>query len=709
MAVPPPDYEERVYAGVLGKLIGVYLGRPIEGWTHERIEAELGDISYYVHDRLGVPLVVADDDISGTFTFLRALPDSGRGRNVTPADIGRAWLNYLVENRTVLWWGGMGNATEHTAYLRLKNGVPAPESGLAGRNGTVLSEQIGAQIFIDGWAMVAPGDPELAADLAGRAARVSHDGEAVHAARVVAAMEALAFVERRVERLQDAVVRLIPPDSVVFRLISDVRGWHAGDGDWRRSRRRIAERYGYDRFGGNCHVVPNHALIHLAILYGGTDFQQALAIVNGSGWDTDCNSGNVGCLMGIKEGLAGIDAGPDWRGPVADRLLLPTADGGRCVTDAVAEAGRVAGIGRTLAGQAPRPPKGGARFHFDLPGAVQGFRPEPPGGAAVENGDGHSRLGRRSLTLRFGPQVGPGAAARAATPTFLPADAFRSGGYGVAGSPTLYAGQVVRAAFEADAANAGPVRCRVVARHHGADDRLTPVGGPEVELPPGARHETEWPVPDSGGSPIADVGIEVAGPAGGAVHLDFLTWDGPPDVTLGRPAQGGSLWLRAWVQAADRFAPGPAPYAYRIIQNEGAGLAIQGTREWTDYRVEAEVAVRLAASAGIAARVQGLRRYYALLLVPGGRARLVRVFDTPEVLGEAAFPWVPDRPYRLALRAVGRRIRAGIDGRDVFDVTDADGRFLDGGAVALVCEEGCIDVGPVAVRPAGAAAPPAEP
>ena len=32
-----PDYAERVYAGVLGKLIGVYLGRPFEGWTYERI------------------------------------------------------------------------------------------------------------------------------------------------------------------------------------------------------------------------------------------------------------------------------------------------------------------------------------------------------------------------------------------------------------------------------------------------------------------------------------------------------------------------------------------------------------------------------------------------------------------------------------------------------------------------------------------------
>ena len=34
----PQDYAGRVYAGVLGKIIGVYLGRPFEGWEHARIE-----------------------------------------------------------------------------------------------------------------------------------------------------------------------------------------------------------------------------------------------------------------------------------------------------------------------------------------------------------------------------------------------------------------------------------------------------------------------------------------------------------------------------------------------------------------------------------------------------------------------------------------------------------------------------------------------
>ena len=83
-ATLPVDYEERVYAGVLGKIIGVYLGRPFEGWPNERIEERLGEINYYVHDKLDVPLIVTDDDISGTFTFIRALEDYNCNPQLTP-------------------------------------------------------------------------------------------------------------------------------------------------------------------------------------------------------------------------------------------------------------------------------------------------------------------------------------------------------------------------------------------------------------------------------------------------------------------------------------------------------------------------------------------------------------------------------------------------------------------------------------------------
>jgi ADP-ribosylglycohydrolase len=274
------DYLERVYAGVLGKIIGVYLGRPFEGWTHQRILSELGEIWDYQHERLGVPLVVADDDISGTFTFLRALPDHGGSADLTAEQIGNTWLNYIVENRSILWWGGMGNSTEHTAFLRLKSGVAAPDSGAISTNGKTVAEQIGAQIFIDGWALVCPGNPGLAVELAGKAGSVSHDGEAVYASQLLAAMEAEAFVEPGIDQLIETGLKYLPADCLVTRLVKDVRDWHRADNDWRLTRDRIEHEYGYDKFPGNCHVIPNHAIIILSLLYSEDNFSRALMIAN---------------------------------------------------------------------------------------------------------------------------------------------------------------------------------------------------------------------------------------------------------------------------------------------------------------------------------------------------------------------------------------------------------------------------------------------
>jgi ADP-ribosylglycohydrolase len=702
----PPDYAERVYAGALGKIIGVYLGRPFEGWTYDRIMRELGEVNYYVHERLGRPLIVTDDDISGTFTFLRALPDYGNHPDVTPRQIGQTWLNYIIEQKTILWWGGMGNSTEHTAYLRLKQGIPAPESGSIARNGQVVAEQIGAQIFIDGWGMVAPGDPELAADFARRAGSVSHDGAAIHGAQVIAAMEAQAFVERDIHALLDTGVSVIPVDSLIARMIGDIRDWRERYADWRATRACIEERYGYHIYGGNCHMVPNHALIILGLLYGDDDFQKSLMITNTAGWDTDCNSGNVGCLMGIKNGLAGIDAGPDWRGPVADRLYLPTADGGRAITDAVTETYHVVNSGRALQGMQPEAPKQGARFHFELPGSVQGFvseeSVEAKGALTLDNVAGHSRQGMRSLALRY-RGLAPGRVGRAATPTFVPPAAITMAGYTLLASPTLYPGQTVRAAVEADAGNAGPIACSLYLRAYGADDQLVRLYGPRSVLEPGASHDFEWRIDDLGGKPIAEIGVELAasgeGPAAstGAVYLDYLRWDGTPDVCFRRPDEGGAMWRRAWVAGVDHYDRWWTE-PYRIIQDHGAGLLIQGTREWTDYTVSAPVRPHMAARAGIAARVQGMRRWYGLLLCADGAARLVKSLDGEQVLAEAPCAWELDRTYQLSLTVRGAQVSASVDGEQIFDLEDAD-RPLLGGAIALVVDEGRVDVDDVTVRP----------
>jgi len=719
----PTDYTERVYAGVLGKLIGVYLGRPFEGWSYEMLAEQFGEINYYVHEHLDVPLIVTDDDISGTFTFLRALPDYGNSRGITAAQIGQSWLNYIIEERTILWWGGMGNSTEHTAYLRLKEGISAPESGSIALNGQVVAEQIGAQIFIDGWAMVAPGDPELAADLARRAASVSHDGVAIHGAQVLAAMEAQAFVETDIQKLIDTGLSVIPADSLISAMINQIREWHDRHGDdWRATREQIAANFGYDKFGGNCHMVPNHALIIHALLHGDDSFQKSLMIVNTSGWDTDCNSGNVGCLLGIKNGLAGLEDGPDLRGPLSDRLYLPTADGGRAITDAVTESLHVANVGRALYRVPPHSPKKGARYHFELPGSVQGFiadeSAESRGTLALENVAGHSQSGSRSLALHFNG-VAMGRPARAATHTFIPsketADYFERRGYGLLASPSIYPGHTLSAELVADSSNELAVDVSLYLRRYlSQNDELTIEEGPCCKLKPGERHTFNWVVDGAGNEPIAEIGVAVKSDerTQGTIYLDYLTWEGEPDVTFARPdapldrrSLGMSfpkMWRRAWVNGVDSYDFW-WPESFRLVQNRGRGLLMTGTREWCDYEVKSEITLHLSSSAGLAARVQGMRRYYALLLcrTADGRgvARLIRALDGDTVLAEADFPWEYGETHAFALQVNGHRLRGCVDNLDepLFDVTDDK---LESGGIALVVEEGRIMSEEVSVRPA---------
>jgi len=682
----PDDYLERVYAGVLGKLIGVYLGRPFEGWPYERIIRELGEVDYYVNDRLPEkpPLVVTDDDICGTFTLLRALPDHGGGAAITARQIGQTWLNYIIEQRTMLWWGGFGFSTEHTAFLRLKGGLPAPQSGSAAANGRIISEQIGAQIFIDGWAMVAPGDPELAVSLAARAAGVSHDGEAIYAAQMVAAMEALAFVEPDIQRLITGGLAHIPAGSVIYRLINDIREWHELDGDWRKTRARIADHYGPDSYGGNCHIVPNHALIVLGLLYSDDDFQQAMKVVSTAGWDTDCNAGNLGCLMGIKNGLAGLDAGTDWRGPLADRLYLPTADGGRAITDAVIESMHIANAGSALRDLPPLAPKNDARFHFELPGSVQGFRALDES-VTLHNVAGHSKDGRRALALHFT------AAGRAATPTFILPHELEMGWYPLIASPALYSGQVLRAGLSADRDAEACLFFQV----YDANDRLVFVEAPPMSLAAGVYEEVSWQMPYTAGRPIAGIGLAYRGAGEANIYLDHLTWSGTPELALTNPASGGdagdstgagpdTMWRRAWVDGLDLWQK-TWPEPFRLVQNEGRGLLMQGTREWIDYELRATITPTLMSAGGIAIRAQGMRRYYALLLCDDGMARLIKAFDEDVVLGAAAHTWHEEQPYELRLQAQGALLRAWIDGRLFFEVEDDS---LDGGAAAFVLQEG---------------------
>ena len=255
-------FAEKTYAGVVGKLCGVYLGRAVEGWSYDAIRQRFDEIDYYVADKVGWPLIVPDDDISGTFLFYRALEDNGFPKDIPAKLIGDTWLNYIIEDKTVLWWGGLGRSTEHTAYLRLKAGIHAPESGSAKLNSRAMAEAIGSEIFIDTWALANPGDPERAAAMARAAASVSHDGVAIEAAVLLAAMEAQAFVEPDINKLLDLGVSFSRSDEL-RRVVGDVREQCAKANDWRSVRQWLEENHSYGHYPGCCPMMPNHALVQI--------------------------------------------------------------------------------------------------------------------------------------------------------------------------------------------------------------------------------------------------------------------------------------------------------------------------------------------------------------------------------------------------------------------------------------------------------------
>ena len=149
------------------------------------------------------------------------------------------------------------------------------------------------------------------------------------------------------------------------------------------------------------------------------------------------------------------------------------------------------------------------------------------------------------------------------------------------------------------------------------------------------------------------------------------------------------MWRRAWVNGVDILGS-RSPDVYRLIQNEGRGLLIHGTREWTDYRATATVTPHMVQACGIAVRVQGMSRYYALMLVregEKGKVRLQKVRDEETILAEADFPWELQISYELALQVEGNQIAAYVDEQLLFKAEDTGDTLLEGG-VAFVCEEG---------------------
>ena len=677
------DYERQVYTAILGKVIGVYMGRPIEGWRKERIQNRWGAITRYVHEDRGVPLVVADDDISGTLTFIRALNDSGLFENTPDDFFGDTWLNYLIPRKTILWWGNMCNSTEHTAFIRLKQGFRSPESGSMRLNGKEVSEQIGAQIFIDCFGMVAPGRPELAVELAGKAARVSHDGEAVYAAQVVAAMVSIAFVEKDINRVLDRAIEFIPKDSLISQVHRDVRNWAEKYPDWNDTFERISEQYGYDRFGGGCHVIPNHAVMVMAWAYCGNDFHKAMSIVCTAGWDTDCNAANVGTVTALCAGLEHLSDIYDFRTPFGDRLYIPTADGTYSVSDVLEQALFIAGIGRRVMGMPDCPaPKNGAKYHFEMPGAVHGFLPVTDNASACNGTAPEGFAGKYCLEFRFSTVSGKNSRIE----THLAPNS--SNGYTTPYTPVVYSGNSLR--MKGLLSERG-CSLRLYLSISTGETIFSPVAETDAE----GRFELDW-TPLFSGTALA-LGLEVSSleTVSGKALIDFIQIGG-----ISKFVSEGDKDYSAWISSMDgvrfnAFSNDSLDSMRYFMSNESPGVLVTGNRTWHDIHISMQFKIHSADRSGVIFHYQGLCRWIGLIFTRNGKLRIVRNYNGESTLAETDFGYAENELMQLDIRTSGSRIEASMDGKLLLTATDD---MLHNGGVGIYIDHGCAGFGRFAVE-----------
>lgn len=675
MSSLPESYELKVYAGWIGKCCGVRFGAPIENWTYDQIASHLGEIDDYLPQTPG-KIFQPDDDTNVPVLMLHGVQDFGP--QVSAEQLGETLLNYLGDQHGSLWWGGYGISTEHTAYLNLKAGIPAPLSGSLALNGATVAEQIGGQIFSDIWGFLNPNNPTQAAEYARRAASVTHDRNGIYGGMFIAALVSAAFSERDPRRLVQHALEVIPADSEYARLVRSLLDFHAAHPeDWRACYHYIATNFGYDRYPGIVHIIPNAGIVVMGLLYGAGDFGRSLGITNMGGWDTDCNVGNVGAIMGVAVGLEGIPS--RWRDPLEDVLAAAGLPGAANLLDIPTIAAWTANLGRQIAGE-PRLPRR-PRAHFDYPGATHGFR--------------HWGEQRNILVLRQQktPQGGVLKAVvrllkkkqdlRVYQETYWPRARLNSDYYAAGFSPTIYPGQTLRSRvwLPAEAPAALRAGLYVWDAAGGPARQGALVQGEIVPLQPGQWHDLVWRIPPLADACLTQVGVNFRNLGAetwkGEFWLDDFDWDGAPEYSFdfqhARPEYGAiAQWtfLRGYWRLQDG--------AYH-----GSGAEISetytGDRAWSDLRLRVRLAPQWGMYHNLNLRVQGARRSYAAGLAPGGRLALYKKEgDQYRELSAVEFPWEQGQVYELELEARGYHLTLRAAGGPRLEWTDEQAPYLHG-------------------------------
>lgn len=684
-------YIKQIYSGWLGKIIGIRLGAPIEGWTYEKIKNVYGTINDYL---VNYNDFAADDDSNGPIFFIRALEDK-KNEALEANDIAEALLNYAPFEHGFFWWGGYGIATEHTAYTNLLNGISAPMSGSIEQNGISIAEQIGGQIFIDSWGLVNPGNPDRAAKQASLVASVTHDGNGIYGGVFVAVCISYAFIENNIKKIIEKGLSYIPKDCEYSKVARKVIDFYDNDleKDFRKCFKYIYDNFGYDKYPGNCHIIPNMAVMILAMLYGNGDFEQTILICNMCGWDTDCNVGNVATILGVKNGIDGIDH--KWIEPINDFLACSSVIGSLNIMDIPYGALYMTKLAYELDNQ--ELPEVWNDIvtnkinwcNFELPGSTHAIRTKIDTvddisnnfKAYIKNTDETSFTGKRSLKIICN-QINAGDDLYVYRKTYYHPSDFYDSRYNPSFSPTVYPGDTINCAVMLPEYSNGA--CVSLYAYDSHNDKK--YFGKKITLTKNSWEKLSFSIPSIKDGLIEEIGIcfhttGIRSEKNSFVaFIDDLYVVSTPNYNINFQKE----YLEKWNSLHEEISQFSRYKGQLFLENNclnlscaDIGEAYTGNIFWENYNGVFKIKSIHGEYALCNVRVQGGMRSYGIGLLPNNRFVILKKDRVYSVLAETDFNWIHNKEYEIIVSVNNNQIEASIDGIKL-TVIDSDNPYLNG-------------------------------
>jgi hypothetical protein len=297
----PPKHLKSSQADTLTLTHAEYLDRVQAIWTAQMI-GQMTGVRFEHRQASALPLTPlthlpgyapVDDDYYYEIVAIRAFEKYGIG--LTVEQLGQQWL----ENNAGSW------GSSEQALLLLKRGVKAPDTGHPRYN--KLWWTIGPQFSSDVYGVLAPGMPNVAAEMARRLGHINGYAEGTDGAVFVAGMISIAFAENDPHAVVRKAAALIHPDSPYRKCLDMVIGMADAGKPPEEIFRAVDEHWGIEYPATN-NAVVNGGLVATSVWFGDGDFQKTLQLaVHAADFaDTDCNAANAESVVAAMHGMKSL-------------------------------------------------------------------------------------------------------------------------------------------------------------------------------------------------------------------------------------------------------------------------------------------------------------------------------------------------------------------------------------------------------------------